>query len=181
MPRSLKLVPEERPQREGNIVEDALYAGLLAGAVMAVAETAVAALALGDAMLPWRMFASIILGRSALEGAAGPATVVIGAVIHFALSVAFAVIWAAAVRVVPPDIRHSYAAHTAAAMIYSLLLWILNFQIIARVAYPWLVGHFEVAQLVIHAVAYGLPLGLYMTKRITWMEPPSPIEDRTPV
>ncbi len=164
------------PQRNGNIVQDAMYAGLFAGAVMGVAETVVAWFMVGDWVLPWRMFASIILGKTALEGPFSVLQGVFGVVVHLALSVAFAVIWAAIVRHAPADIRHSYAAHTAAAMIYGLVLWVVNFQLVARVAYPWLTGQMEVAQLTIHAVAYGLPLGLFLTKRIAWMEPRRPVE-----
>ena len=169
-------VAPKGPQRAGNIAQDAMFAGLFAGAVMAIAETVVSWLALGDWVLPWRMFASIILGQSAVQGPFSVIQGVFGLLVHFALSVAFAVIWAAMVRHAPPDIRHSYAAHTAAAMIYGLILWVVNFQLVARVAYPWLLGTMDVAQLTIHAVAYGLPLGLFLTKRIAWMEPRRPVE-----
>lgn len=182
MAPKLNAVRASDKPRAGSLLEDAIYAGLFAGAVMAVAETVVSGIMLrGDWFFPWRCFASIILGRSALSGPSTLVTVLFGAAVHFALSVAFAVIWSGVVRNVPADVRHNYAAHTAAAMIYGLVLWIVNFQLVARVAYPWLLGTLEVAQLTIHAVGYGLPLGLLMTKRIAWMEPPSPVEGRKPL
>jgi hypothetical protein len=44
--------------------------------------------------------------------------------------------------------------------LYGVLIWIVNLQVLARLASPWLLDTSQSVQIATHALAYGLPLGL---------------------
>ncbi|MFN7132870.1 MAG: hypothetical protein ACK4N5_12380, partial [Myxococcales bacterium] len=93
-------------------------------------------------------------------------TVLIGAVVHFILAGAFGGIWAAFVASFPPDLRRSYGSQLPLAMMFALALFVVNFQLVARLAYPWFLDSNLRLQLLLHAAAYGAPLGWFLTLRI---------------
>jgi hypothetical protein len=51
-------------------------------------------------------------------------------------------------------------SQAAIGIIYGVALHVVNFHVIARAAYPWFLDANQYMQLVMHALAYGLPLGL---------------------
>lgn len=88
-----------------------------------------------------------------------PDEVVIGLVLHFALSLLFGVVFAAAVAVLRLGVRPRMLV--AAAVVYGLLLYVVNFQVIGRPFFEWFVnrkGPNQVFELWIHPVAFGLVL-----------------------
>jgi uncharacterized membrane protein YagU involved in acid resistance len=116
-------VPEWRQVMAGGIL-----AGLAFGAfemLMAVLVTATQ-----DFFMPLRMIGAMALGRPALEPDYSLAvTVTTGAVIHLALSVVFALVfaWLARVAFGPAESGLLLTAATA----YGVVLWLVNFYVIA--------------------------------------------------
>ena len=53
-------------------------------------------------------------------------------------------------------------------VVFGVAIWLLDFQFIGRLFYPWLLDHSQVVQVGIHALGFGLPLGLLFAER----EPP---------
>lgn len=163
-------------------------AGLAGGAAFAVLMMVGAASAGDSLWKPWQLFASVVSGRSAME-ATGAVTLFSGLVVHVVLSLLFAFIWAAIVRRLPVDVRESWAGHTAAAMLYGVAIWLVNYQLIARAAYPWFLGRTNAfAQVCFHAFGYGLPLALVLLGRhrrvanpIRAGERPGPTGDEVPI
>ncbi|WP_373047687.1 hypothetical protein [Vulgatibacter sp.] len=164
------IIEREREAFAGTVLREGLIGGLLAGAVFALAEMLVSAAMGGSIFGPWAMFASILLGSSALSAEFTLGIFIVGFVVHFVLSALFGLIWGATAKSVSRGIRDSWGAHAVAAMIYGLVIWLVNFQVIARVVYPWFLQTNALAQILLHALAFGLPLGLYLTARLRPIE-----------
>jgi hypothetical protein len=162
--------PDPNPQRRG--LKEGLLYGLVAGAIFAVAEIAAAAMMGDPALMPIRMFASILLGEAALAEVTLGAAVVVGLLVHFVLSAIFGVTYGAIVNgVLSPTTRGSMGAQTAIGLGFGAVLWLVNFQIIGRLLFPWFLMAPQFAQLVLHAVFFGLPLGLMFAaseRRMAW-------------
>jgi hypothetical protein len=144
--------------------------GLIAGAVFAVASMVVVAAQGGPLLAPWRMFASVLLGEGALAGPMTLGIFVVGFIVHFALSAVFGAIWGVVAAAVSPGVRDSYGSHSAAGGIYGLVLYLVNFQILARLLFPQFLATGAVAQILLHILAFGVPLGLYLTSRLRPVE-----------
>jgi hypothetical protein len=166
----LTKVDREREAFAGTVLREGLAGGLVAGAVFALAQMLFAAAQGEPLSTPWAFFASILLGPQALAAPFSLATFTVGFVVHFVLSALFGLLWGATAKSVSRGIRDDWGAHAVASMIYGLLLWLVNFQVIARVVYPWFLGTSQLAQLALHALAFGLPLGLYLTARLRPLE-----------
>lgn len=165
-----------RPEGEERfLLREGILGGLVAGVIFAVVQMIVAGAAGMGAMAPWRMFASIVAGRGALVGEMTFGLFLLGFIVHFVLSALFGMIWGAIARGLPYEVRTSWGQHAAGAMAFGFVLWLVNFQVIARVAYPWFLGMNQLAQVLLHVLAFGLPLGLYLVARL---RPGEPIEMR---
>lgn len=84
-----------------------------------------------------------------------PENVVVGLVTHIALSMLFGVVFA--VLIVP--LLRTNTLLVGGAVVYGLLLYVVNFQIFARAFFPFFVdpkGPNQIFELWIHPVAYGL-------------------------
>lgn len=168
----------EREAFAGTVLREGLVGGLIAGAIFAFAQMLVAA-GMGTSMAaPWALFASILLGQNAVNGPFTLGIFIVGFIVHFVLSALFGLLWGAIAKSVAPNVRDSFGAHGVAAAIYGLLLWLVNFQVIARVVYPWFLQTNALAQLLLHALAFGMPLGLYLAARLRPLDH-LPAEQRT--
>ncbi len=134
--------------------------GVVAGVIFAVMEIAGAALMGDPPLMPLRMFASIVLGQEALMGTSAGVAFVVGLIIHLILSASFGLIYGAIAARLDPDTQASYGKQAGLGLVFGAALWLVNFQIIARVIYPWFLGAPQMVQLVMHALFFGLPLGL---------------------
>ncbi len=129
----------------------AIGAGIVAGAVFLILEMMMVPVFLGgSAWGPPRMIAAIVLGQSVLPP---PATFDLGIlmaamVVHFALSILFAVILAAVVT------RVGYAAALAVGVGFGLLLYVVNFYGMTAI-FPWFANARNWVGIVAHAL-FGL-------------------------
>ncbi len=134
--------------------------GLLAGAVFAVAEC-VAAWVGGESVLePVRYAASVALGMSALLEASPGLVLAVGLGVHALLSAFFGLAYSLIDARLSPELRPSTAHQAAAGMLFALGVWGVAFQFVARGYYPWFLGTQQFFQLLMHALFFGLPLGL---------------------
>lgn len=135
--------------------------GLVAGFIFAVVEIIASVAMGGPALMPVRMFASVVLGQGALTGALSLGwVIVVGLVVHFALSALFGLIYGALESRMGVEGRTSWGRQSALGLLFGAAVWLVNFQIIARLIYPWFLAAPQFLQLMLHAVAFGLPLGL---------------------
>lgn len=140
-------------------VSEGIAAGLVAGVIFAVMEILGAAMMGEPALMPVRMFASVVLGKGAMEGPLGTALVV-GTVAHLGLSAFFGIVYGLLGARASEATRTSFGRQAGLGILFGLALWFVNFQIIARILYPWFLGAPQFLQAMMHGLFFGLPLAL---------------------
>lgn len=136
---------------------EGVYAGFVAGLAFGAVE--LLASALPGPLLPFRMAASVALGRDALGGpAAGP--LVVGLITHLALSSLFGLAFAALNLRLSAESRRSFGFQSGLGLLFGLALWLVNFQAIGRTFYPWFLEVPQFQQALMHGACFGLPLAL---------------------
>lgn len=140
------------PLSTRKLAVDGVLAGLTAGVIFAVFEMIVA----GSAAMPWRAFASILGGQDTMAREFTFGIFVLGFVVHFGLSAIFGAIS----KVFPDAVHRNLPSIAALGMAYGLLVWVLNFGIIANLFFPWFTEMSSTAQILLHILTFGLPLGI---------------------
>lgn len=138
---------------------EGITAGLIAGVIFAIMEMVAAAMMGDPALMPVRMFASVVLGKGAMEGPLGTALVV-GTIAHLVLSAAFGIPYGLFSGRMSDPTRTSFGRQAGLGILFGLAVWFVNFQIIARVLYPWFLEAPQFLQAMMHALFFGLPLAL---------------------
>jgi hypothetical protein len=87
-------------------------------------------------------------------------TVFLGILVHFVLSAAFGAVYGLIEERMREGYRRNLATQAVFGMVFGVALWLVNFQIVARILYPWFLMTPQGIQMMIHALAFGLPLGL---------------------
>ncbi|MDQ4106740.1 MAG: hypothetical protein M3157_06170 [Actinomycetota bacterium] len=144
-----------------------LVAGLITGVVFLVFEMVVAGIMGPSAFGPARMIGAIGLGEGALppQPTIGLATVLpVALIIHFINSAVYGAIFGVIAGLVGA-LRNSRWALIGAATVFGFALWIVNFYIIAPVAFPWFGMANPVVQFIAHTFFFGTVLGLLLASR----------------
>lgn len=142
------------------LAEGAGY-GLVAGMIFGVMEVIGAALMGNPALMPVKMFASVVVGKDAMM-ATRAGILLLGVVAHLALSAVFGVVYAGIDAAIARKKITSYGAQASLGLAYGVALWFVNFHIIARFAYPWFLEAPQFLQAMMHVLFFGLPLGLFI-------------------
>ena len=159
-------VATERRTDFGWWVKQGALGGLIAGIVFAIFEMIMAAI-LKDAFFgPLRMIGGIALGSEALQPSYALTTaVVVGIVVHMINSIVFGLIFGLIVAAVPALARTTTIL-VVAASVYGLLLWLVNFYLIAPIAgwnwFPTMTN--PVVQFFAHTFFFGSVLGIYLDR-----------------
>ncbi len=140
-------------------VGEGITAGLIAGVIFAMMEIVGAAMMGNPALMPVRMFASVVLGKSAMEGALGTALVV-GTIAHLILSAVFGIVYGLISARLSEATRTGFGRQAGLGILFGLAVWFVNFQFIARVLYPWFLEAPQFLQALMHGLFFGLPLAL---------------------
>jgi len=149
--------------------------GLIAGAVFAIAQVIATMIAGEAAIVAFRRLASVLLGPDALAVTPTVTAVGVGLVGHFFLSVMFGLFYGIYNSALTMPTRRSFQRQAVIGPLYGVMLWLVNFQVFARYRYPWLLELPAAPQVFLHAVCFGLPLGLlYATaeRRVIPMQRP---------
>ncbi len=156
-------MPTPPRARLGESIRIGVIAGILAGIVFAMFEMVMAAVMEQGFFAPLRMIGAIVLGEGALEPSYSVATAApVGLVVHLAMSALYGGVFAVAAAV----LRLTGAALVAAATLYGLVLWLVNFFVIAPVLFPWFGMADDVVQFVAHVFFFGSVLGLVTAPRL---------------
>ncbi len=137
-------------------IKEGIGFGLVAGMIFGVMEVVGAAVMGNPPLMPVRMFASIVLGMQAPAATAVP----IGIIVHFVLAAIFGVVYAAINATFSTRTETSFGRQAGLGLVFGAMLWIVNFQIIGRLAYPWFLTTPQSLQMMMHAVFFGLPIGV---------------------
>ena len=135
--------------------------GLIAGIIFGVMQIIVAVASGHSILQPLRMFASVALGPGAFETTSFIRLLIAGNIVHLSLSALFGWIYVQHNEHFQQQDTHARRGRQAlSGILFGAMLWLLGFQILARLWYPWLLQTNQLAQLLMHTLAYGLPLGL---------------------
>lgn len=141
-------------------VHQGVGSGLLAGATFAAAQV-IAAVTGGDsAVVAFRRSASVLIGPAALTTTPTAIAVIVGLIAHAYLSTMYGLSYGVYNSALPAPTRHSAPRQAAIGALYGVVLWLVNLELFARIVFPWLLAVSQPVQLFLHAVCFGLPLGL---------------------
>ena len=159
--------------RNRRSVGEGVTAGLIAGVMFAMMEIVSAVLMGNPALMPVRMFASVVLGMGAMEGPLGTALVV-GTIAHLALSAVFGIIYGLFNARLSETTKTSFGRQAGVGILFGLAVWFVNFQVIARVLYPWFLKTPQILQAMMHGLFFGLPLALIYVASERRIHAPAP-------
>jgi hypothetical protein len=174
------MVSEREPlQRSGSLFGHGIVAGAVAGTLFAVAEILAAALMGLDPLGPVRMFASLILGRTALDLQTPLAVVVpLGLLAHYLVACGWGGVYAGLLGTMGQDARSRVGFEAVIGLVFGTAVWLVNFHLIGRAMYPWFLETSQQQQWLLHALFYGFPVGLTFTamERARPSQPVVPVE-----
>lgn len=133
--------------------------GLLAGAILVVFEILVALIVGDGATRPLRQYASVVLQEDALTHSAPGIAVAVGLAVHLAVSAAWAVLFRLLGGGFGPGVQVSWAYQLLAGAVLGFVVYFIDYQIIGRLAFPWLLEQDQLTALVLRVLFYGMPLG----------------------
>jgi hypothetical protein len=134
--------------------------GLIAGIIFGFTQMVAAGLAGSAAILPLLLAASVVLGGRAFTIEALALVGTVGIFVHIALSGIFGLVYGLVNSRFARETRTSRSRQAILGLLYGAALWLVNFQVIARLLYPWFLDLPQVVQLGMHALFFGLPLAL---------------------
>ena len=139
--------------------------GVLAGLVFALFQVIMSAVGLGTPLgeLIEMVEGVTFGGGSAPIGAPAIAApeIAIAGLTHLVLSAIYGAVFGAVASKVGA-LRNNRIALIGAATVFGLLIWIVNFFVIAPVAFPWFAQTNAVVQFFAHTLFYGTVLGLLL-------------------
>ncbi len=145
-------------------VKEGLAYGSVAGVLFGTMEIAGAALMGDPPVMPLRMFASVVLGSEALETRAVGRFMSVGIVAHLVLSAMFGLVYGLVYGLANAglslDTQTRWGRQVSMGLLFGVLLWFVNFQIIARMVYPRFLQTPQFLQMAMHAAFFGFPLAL---------------------
>ncbi len=158
---------EARPAT-GRWVIAGLVRGIIAGIVFAMFEMIVAAIMGQGFFAPLMMIGAIVLGQGALpmpKPTIGLSTIVlVGIAVHMVLSMVYGVVFGAFASSVG-FLRNNRWALIGVATVFGFALWIVNFYVVAPIAFPWFGMANPVVQFLAHTFFFGTALGLLLASR----------------
>lgn len=117
---------------------EGVTAGLLAGLCLAAAEIVAVVLSGVEATAAFRYAASVVMGHSAITAASALPPVVAGTMLHVVPSGSYGLLFGAANDAVSGDAQRKWTREAPLGVLFGVLLWAANFEVIARFAYPWM-------------------------------------------
>lgn len=142
--------------------QSAVWAGVIAGAVFMMMEMVLVWMVMG--MSPWappRMMAAMVLGKQVLPPPADFSFVVmtVAMMIHIPLSIVYGLILASAVH------RLQMGAAVLAGMVFGVMLYLVNFYLVATLLFPWFTEARNWISVVSHVVFGVVLAGVYVAMR----------------
>lgn len=160
------------------IVSEGAIGGLFGGATLAAGQLMAAAFSGVPPGTPWQLWSSLILGQGALDGGLNLGRFVLGFLLNFGLSTLFGTLFGVIVARISRPLRNDLAVQLSGGVAYGIVLWVINYQLIGRLFFPWFAGLNAGVQLVLHGLFYGLPLATWMALTLRDLEVPGVHEVR---
>lgn len=139
--------------------------GAAAGLIFGVAATIGAILVGYSGLMPLRLSSSILLGQAAMAEASTGTVIVVGLIVHFAVSIYWGLLFGLTHDRFIGRLRMRNPARLSLGVLFGFLVYLVNFHVIARFFYPWFLEPIQGILAGIHALFFGLPLALMYVQR----------------
>src|SRR5262245_47143997 len=123
-------------QSIGRLEMDGIYASLIAGCILLFMEMLVAALFGGGFYTPLVYAASVVM-RDRAFSAMPLIPMIAGVSVHVAACAVFGFLFGLVASEESYRVRERWGLQLAVGAVYGGLIWLINFQVIARYALPW--------------------------------------------
>ena len=137
--------------------------GIVAGLLFAAFEMMATAflMGIGAFFMPLRMISAIVLGQAALDPGYSLLTAgSVGVIVHMVLSIVYGMVFGAlAARTL-----RGQMAYVGLGSLLGLALWLVNFYVIAPMAFPWFLEANPIVQFIAHTFFFGTVLGYSLWK-----------------
>ena len=146
-----------------------LTGGLAGGAFLAAAQAFATALAREPPPQMFRAWGSLLLGRRILEGLPNDLEVPLGLAVHLVVAGALGVAYGLLVSRLGTRRRDSFASQFLYGALFGAAVWVVNYQLLSRVLFPAMRAADPVRpalQLVLHVIAFGVPLGWWVAMKL---------------
>jgi len=145
---------------DGILIRIGARAGLAAGIVYLLIQEAAAVLRGEPVLVPLRLFASILLGPTALRSSVNVASVaILGGLVILVASGVFGIVFAGLVHLFP-GLAATPGTLVIGGATYGLSLWLGCFYVLGAIFWPWLTLTDPTTQFVAATFGYGVTLGL---------------------
>ena len=142
-----------------------MASSLVAGATFGVVEL-VGAMVLGQSPLfIVESTASLVMRETAYLPEYVALSIPLGIAVHFSLATLYGYAFGLMSTEARLSTRLNGGRAAVLGAVYGSLLYLFNFQFVARQIYPWLMATSHVAQWLAHALAFGGVLGLLFVRR----------------
>ncbi|WP_258045731.1 hypothetical protein [Mesorhizobium sp. NBSH29] len=116
---------------------------------------------IGAFFMPLRMIGAIVIGPAALDPGYSLLTAgSVGVIVHMVLSIVYGMIFGA----IAASTLRGQMAHVGLGSLFGLVLWLVNFYVIAPMAFPWFLEANPIAQFIAHTFFFGTVLGYSLWK-----------------
>jgi hypothetical protein len=161
MPRGVDRAPIDLVSSDvTRSAKEGLGFGLIAGVVFAIAQVIATVVAGEPPFLAFRRIASVFVGPLALDTIPAPTVLLVAVIAHLFLSAIYGLFYGIYNSALTMPTRRSVQRQAVIGVLFGVMLWLVNFQVFARYLSPWLLELPQAAQVLLHALCFGLPLGL---------------------
>jgi hypothetical protein len=156
--------------------DEGIRSSLLAGVAFGALQILAASVANAAPLQPIKAAASLLLRERAYQPGYWLFALVLGVAVHFSLALLYGYAFGLMSTEIRLRTRLNFAREALIGILFGLVLWGINFAVIARGLYPWLYEAHLPAQAVLHALGFGLPLSLLFARnerrRVARLGPP---------
>ncbi|HEY3594797.1 MAG TPA: hypothetical protein VGL13_13025 [Polyangiaceae bacterium] len=156
--------------------DEGIRASIAAGAALGVVEILGAWILHAAPLEPIKAAASLLLRERAYQSGYLAFAVPLGIAVHFSLALLYGYAFGLMSTEARLATRLNAVREAAIGFGFGLALWAINFVVIARGLYPWLYATHQLAQALLHGIAFGVPLSVLFARteqrRVERMGPP---------
>jgi hypothetical protein len=159
--------PRRRFPMEGwalSLEYEGMVASLVAGTIFGALEVLGAIVTQAAPLRPIEAAASLLIRERAYLAEYLPLSIPLGIAVHFSLATLYGYAFGLMSTEARMRTRLNFAREAVLGFGFGLLIWAVNFVVIARGLYPWLRGDL-LAQALPHGIGFGLPLSLLFSRK----------------
>jgi len=149
----------------GILESEGLVASLIAGATFGITEMVAAMLLHGDPLWPIQAAASLFMQEHAFDTSALAVALPLGLVTHVCMTLSYGFLYGLVSSDLRLSTRLNASREAALGALMGAVVWLLNFQLVARLFYPWLFATNQVAQFGLHVFTFGVVLALLFRRK----------------